>query len=86
MPYVEKKKHLNQHSEMESPYTQKSASTLEEARKETGLDFVMRFWNRQFHVLIKDRHVFCGYEYECQAFLQGASAAIKWRKMYGEES
>ena len=62
---------------MATEYTDHTKETLDEAIATTGLDLKVRYWNNQYHVLIGERHIFCGEEYECQAYLQGASCLIR---------
>lgn len=61
---------------METEYTYHTKETLDEAIAATGLDIKARYWNSQYHVLVGERHIFCGEEYECRAYLQGASDLV----------
>lgn len=63
-----------------APYTYHTFEIIDEIWHTTDLDLKVDYWNLQHHVLIGKRHVFCGTECECRAFMEGMLQMVKLNK------
>lgn len=61
---------------MDTAYKFLATDLVEEASQVTNLQFEVKYWNNQFHVLVDSRHRFAGDVSECKAYLSGVIAVV----------